>query len=192
VLASAPQLPRLPCQYQKKVSSEDLRNLLVRLLDPRVSFDFHEVILDGIRFAIPEVDRANGQPVKFWGAQLFLASWEIHATTLLETLRRWVPEIALSDEDFESGHRMEQVILLLHLPVIVTVAVVLGHAEVHLTWFSQHHHSMSGMSETTSAVLIWSMIAGVVVCSVLSAAPGAGGWRDFVGCGSDSGGGDPD
>ena len=62
-----------------------------------------------------------------------------------------MPKVRLSDASFASRHRALRVLLWLHLPVLVGVAVLNGHS---LTG----EHALHG-----GAWLVWSMIAGVLL-----------------------------
>ena len=85
-----------------------------------------------------------------------------------QRLRRWIPEIVLSDTAFASRHRVLRVILALHLPLIIGVAVLLGHAGIHLGGRGAARPAMAGMNEGVAATMIWTMISGVAMCAVLS------------------------
>lgn len=50
-----------------RVGSEELENWLLRLLDPKIQFSFYEVIVDGQRVVLAEIDPAFRHPVKFGG-----------------------------------------------------------------------------------------------------------------------------
>ncbi|HYV46064.1 MAG TPA: ATP-binding protein [Myxococcaceae bacterium] len=50
-----------------KVGNEELENWLLRLLTPKIQFQFHELLVDGHRAVLLEIDRATHQPVQFQG-----------------------------------------------------------------------------------------------------------------------------
>jgi predicted HTH transcriptional regulator len=52
-----------------KVGNEELENWLLRLLTPKVHFQFFEVPIDGVRVVLLEIDRAAGHPVQFQGQE---------------------------------------------------------------------------------------------------------------------------
>jgi diguanylate cyclase (GGDEF)-like protein/PAS domain S-box-containing protein len=79
-------------------------------------------------------------------------------------MRRWVPEVRLSDADFVTRHRVLRAILCLHLPLIIAVAVLGGHAGLHLGGTG---HRMAA-SDTGGAWMIWTMIGGVLLCAILA------------------------
>lgn len=51
----------------KKVGNEPLENWLSRHLDPKIQLHFHEVKVDGRTVVLLEIERAAGQPVRFYG-----------------------------------------------------------------------------------------------------------------------------
>ncbi|WP_367874780.1 ATP-binding protein [Luteolibacter sp. Populi] len=53
----------------EKKGNEDLLNWLVRLLTPRLHFEFHEFEYEGKPVVLLEVPRASGQPVQFQGTE---------------------------------------------------------------------------------------------------------------------------
>jgi diguanylate cyclase (GGDEF)-like protein/PAS domain S-box-containing protein len=73
---------------------------------------------------------------------------------------RIVPMVQLSDATFATRHRVLQIILWLHLPVLSTVAFLLGRSASPAAGHPGHN---LGESAT-----VWTMIAAVAVCSVLS------------------------
>jgi len=50
-----------------KIGNEELENWLLRLLDPKINFRFHELTVDGKEVVLLEIDRAFRHPVKFKG-----------------------------------------------------------------------------------------------------------------------------
>ena len=52
-----------------KTGNEPLETWLLRLLSPRIDFRFHEVMADGRRVVLLEIDRASRQPVAFNGTE---------------------------------------------------------------------------------------------------------------------------
>jgi methyl-accepting chemotaxis protein len=76
---------------------------------------------------------------------------------------RHVPVVRLSDAAFGSRHRVLTVVLWLHLPVIVAIAVLGGHGGVHLGATAAHAGHPS-----EHARLLWLVIAGSAVCAVLA------------------------
>ncbi len=50
-----------------KVGNEELENWLLRLLDPKIHFSFHHVIVDSAPVVLMEIDPAFRHPVKFKG-----------------------------------------------------------------------------------------------------------------------------
>ena len=52
-----------------KKGNEPLETWLLRLLNPRIHFRFHEVIVDGRRIVLLEIDRALHRPVAFEGVE---------------------------------------------------------------------------------------------------------------------------
>lgn len=52
-----------------KKGNEELESWLLRLLQPRIDFCFHEVKIDGLRVVLLEVDRAARHPVAFGGVE---------------------------------------------------------------------------------------------------------------------------
>ena len=52
-----------------KKGNEPLETWLLRLLNPRIDFRFREVVVDGRRVALLEIDRASRQPVAFSGVE---------------------------------------------------------------------------------------------------------------------------
>ena len=52
-----------------KTGNEPLETWLLRLLSPRIDFRFHEVMADGRRVILLEIDRASRQPVAFNGTE---------------------------------------------------------------------------------------------------------------------------
>jgi methyl-accepting chemotaxis protein len=77
-------------------------------------------------------------------------------------LAKVLPTVRLSDTAFSSRHRMLTVLLWLHLPLIVAVAVLAGHAGVHVGG-AGHGAAASG-----HAGLLWLAIGGAAVCAVLA------------------------
>jgi ATP-dependent DNA helicase RecG len=53
--------------YITKVGNEELENWLLRLLNPKITFRFFEVTIDGFHVVILEIDRAFRHPVQFQG-----------------------------------------------------------------------------------------------------------------------------
>lgn len=53
----------------ERKGNEPLLSWLTQLLNPKVSFEFHEVIIDGARVVVLQVERATTQPVAFAGAE---------------------------------------------------------------------------------------------------------------------------
>ena len=53
----------------EKKGNEPLETWLLRLLQPRIDFSFHEVIADGKRVVFLEIDRASHHPVAFKGVE---------------------------------------------------------------------------------------------------------------------------
>jgi len=85
-------------------------------------------------------------------------------------LARDVPTVRLFDAAFGSRHRALRVILWLHLPLIVTVAVLGGHAGIH---FGQSEDGHAAMGHTrhagpSHAGLLWLFIAGVATWAIVS------------------------
>lgn len=66
-----------------------------------------------------------------------------------------MPKVRLSDAAFRSRHRALTVVLWLHAPVLVVLAVVNGHAVV-----GKHAHG--------AAWLVWCFIAGAVLCALVA------------------------
>ena len=52
-----------------KKGNEPLDTWLLRLLDPRIHFGFHDVMVDGQRIVLLEIDRASWRPVTFEGVE---------------------------------------------------------------------------------------------------------------------------
>ena len=52
-----------------KKGNEPLETWLLRLMNPRIDFRFHEVMIDGKRVVIMEIDRASQHPVAFEGVE---------------------------------------------------------------------------------------------------------------------------
>ena len=52
-----------------KKGNEPLESWLLQMLRPRIDFRFHEVIVDGQRVVLLEIDRAAHQPVAFSGVE---------------------------------------------------------------------------------------------------------------------------
>src|SRR5688572_29752187 len=69
---------------------------------------------------------------------------------------RIVPMVQLSDVTFATRHRVLRIILALHLPVLSTVAFVLGRSASAPAGHASH---AAGESAT-----IWIMISAVAVC----------------------------
>jgi ATP-dependent DNA helicase RecG len=55
--------------FTSKVGNEDLRNWLVRLLDPQVHFTFFDIATEGGPLVLLEIERASHRPVKFAGQE---------------------------------------------------------------------------------------------------------------------------
>jgi predicted HTH transcriptional regulator len=53
--------------YQKAKGNEDLIPYISRLLEPRINFDFHEIIAEGERILIVKIKATQNTPVKFKG-----------------------------------------------------------------------------------------------------------------------------
>ena len=51
----------------EKKGNEPLESWLLQMLRPRIDFRFHEIMVDGLRVALLEIDRAAHQPVAFMG-----------------------------------------------------------------------------------------------------------------------------
>jgi methyl-accepting chemotaxis protein len=75
---------------------------------------------------------------------------------------RLLPAVRLSDVAFASRHRMLTVILGLHVPLIVGVALLGGHGGVH--------HGGQAMHSGRQVWVLWLFIAGTGVCWVLARA----------------------
>ena len=56
-----------------KKGNEPLETWLLRLMRPRIDFRFHEVMIDGKRVVIMEINRATHHPVAFEGVEFFRA-----------------------------------------------------------------------------------------------------------------------
>ena len=54
---------------KKKKGSEDLESWLVRLLSPRLHFQFHELTIGGHRVVLLEIPAAESRPVQFHGVE---------------------------------------------------------------------------------------------------------------------------
>lgn len=52
-----------------KKGNEDLQLWLSRLLNPRIYFKFHDVLVDGLRLVLLEIPRANSSPTQFSGVE---------------------------------------------------------------------------------------------------------------------------
>lgn len=52
-----------------KVGNEELENWLLRLLTPKIRFDFYELSIDGQNVCLLEIDTAQRQPVQFKGQE---------------------------------------------------------------------------------------------------------------------------
>lgn len=50
-----------------KIGNEELESWLLRLLSPKLNFRFHEVIVEGHRVVLLEIERARRQPTQFEG-----------------------------------------------------------------------------------------------------------------------------
>ena len=59
--------------FSAKKGNEPLETWLLRLLSPRIDFRFHEVIADGRRVVLLEIDPASRQPVAFSGVEFIRA-----------------------------------------------------------------------------------------------------------------------
>ncbi len=53
----------------KKVGNEELDNWLLRLLEPKIDFRFHEVSVDGSSVVLLEIERASRRPLQFSGQE---------------------------------------------------------------------------------------------------------------------------
>ena len=53
----------------EKKGNEPLESWLLQMLRPRIDFRFHEVVIDGKRVVLLEIDRAAHQPVAFMGTE---------------------------------------------------------------------------------------------------------------------------
>lgn len=54
---------------QAKKGGEELENWLLRLLNPRLHFRFHELIYEGQPVVLLEIPRASGRPIQFQGVE---------------------------------------------------------------------------------------------------------------------------
>ena len=52
-----------------KVGNEELENWLLHLLTPKIHFRFYEVLADGLRLVLLEIERAPHRPVQFQGQE---------------------------------------------------------------------------------------------------------------------------
>lgn len=52
-----------------KKGNEPLENWLLRLLEPKIDFDFHEILLEEKRIVLLEITRATHKPVRFAGKE---------------------------------------------------------------------------------------------------------------------------
>lgn len=52
-----------------KVGNEELENWLLRLLEPKINFRFHEILINGTKVVLLEIDRAFRHPVRFDGQE---------------------------------------------------------------------------------------------------------------------------
>lgn len=57
-----------------KKGNEPLETWLLRLLQPRIDFRFHEIVADGQRVVLLEIDRASHHPVAFEGVEYIRVS----------------------------------------------------------------------------------------------------------------------
>jgi methyl-accepting chemotaxis protein len=80
---------------------------------------------------------------------------------MVAALTRLMPAVRLTDAAFASRHRALRVILWLHLPLVVGVALLTGNGGV--PGAGGHHH---GGGTGSHAWLVWSMIAGVLLCAM--------------------------
>ncbi len=113
-----------------KVGNEELENWLLRLLDPKIHFSFHEVLVDGETIILLEVDPAFRHPVKFKGHEYVRVGsykknlkdfpekerelWRIFDSTPFERL---VAAERIPDEDVLTMLDFEAYFELLGLPV---------------------------------------------------------------------------
>lgn len=87
---------------QSKKGNEDLENWLVRLLNPRINFRFHELVHEGQPVVLLEIPRASSKPVQFQGIEYIRVGsyrqklkdhpekerelWRVFDTTLFEDM----------------------------------------------------------------------------------------------------------
>lgn len=50
---------------QSKIGNEELENWLLRMISPKINFDFFELNIDGKNVVVLRIDRAYGHPVRF-------------------------------------------------------------------------------------------------------------------------------
>ncbi|MRR13055.1 transcriptional regulator, partial [bacterium] len=113
-----------------KVGNEELENWLLRLLDPKIHFSFHDVIVDSVPIVLMEIDPAFRHPVKFRGHEYVRVGsykknlkdfpekerelWRIFDSTPFERL---VAAERIADEDVLTVLNFEAYFELLGLPV---------------------------------------------------------------------------
>ena len=113
-----------------KVGNEELENWLLRLLDPKIHFSFHPVIVDSAPVVLMEIDPAFRHPVKFKGHEYVRVGsykknlkdfpekerelWRIFDSTPFEHL---VAAERIADEDVLVLLNFEAYFELLGLPV---------------------------------------------------------------------------
>jgi methyl-accepting chemotaxis protein len=74
-----------------------------------------------------------------------------------------IPRIELSDRAFRARHRTLRIVLWLHVPLVIAVAVLSGHGGVHL--FGQTGHANM---PSAHAVVVWLYILGTLLCALLA------------------------
>jgi methyl-accepting chemotaxis protein len=82
-----------------------------------------------------------------------------------------IPRIALSERDFRARHRTLRIVLWLHIPVIVVVAVFAGHAGIDLFGGGHAEHGAHDSSPAAHAIVVWLFILGTLLCALLSGLP---------------------
>lgn len=103
-----------------KKGNENFENWLLRLLNPKLEFWFHEVEIEGKRVVLLEIERAARQPVQFEGIEYIrvgsykkkLEDYPEKERALWRLFDRTPFEVSLADEDVSD----EQVLNLLDYP----------------------------------------------------------------------------
>jgi methyl-accepting chemotaxis protein len=74
-----------------------------------------------------------------------------------------IPRIELSERAFRARHRTLRIVLWLHVPLVIAVAVLSGHGGVHLFGQSGHPDMPS-----PHVIVVWLYILGTLLCALLA------------------------